>query len=302
MKNIAAEMIPAAGWLCCRMRERLGSCLLLAKPGIVALVTLTGFSALVIEGSLLADSRRLVGVLLGILLSACGANGLNQIWDRDIDAVMDRTRSRRPIPAGKISASGALWLSLSWGFLGIWLLKTAGSTLSALLGIGTILFYLFVYTIWLKRRTPLNIVIGGAAGAAAPLICWSAGANTLEPLPLLMFMVIFLWSPPHFWSLALCRKEEYARAGIPMLPVVAGEKRTRLQITAYVVLLLPVTGFLGIRADLGWLFLLGTSLLGMNMIRKVILLNRRKDRLSAQAFFNYSIVYLAAVFGLMLLR
>lgn len=292
----------AAGGVCRRVRETLRAWMLLPKPGIVALVTLTGFSALVIEGSLLPEVARLLGALLGIALSAAGANGLNQVWERDIDAIMDRTRTRRPIPAGHIGVPGALCFSLSCGLLGIWLLKAAGSTLAALLGAGTIVFYVLVYTIWLKPRTPMNIVIGGAAGAAAPLIGWAAGAGTLHPVPLLMALAVFLWSPPHFWALALCRKGDYARAGIPMLPLASGDGSTRTQIALHVALLLPATAILGIHAGFGRPFLLGSSLLGSYMAWKVVRLCRRKDRASAQALFRYSIVYLAAVFGLMLLR
>jgi protoheme IX farnesyltransferase len=281
------------------MREGIWPYILLTKPCIVALVTFTGVPALAIEGSLLADAPRFAGVLLGILLSACGANGLNQILERDVDPLMTRT-SKRPLPAGKVGAHAALWFSLSCCFTGVYLLKAAGSTLAALLGLGAVAHYVLVYTVWLKRRTPMNVVIGGPAGAAAPLIGWAAGADTLSSVPLLMSLVIFLWSPPHFWALALYRKEDYARAGIPMLPVAAGEKSTRAQIALYVALLLPVTVFLGVQAELGWVFSLGSVLLGWEMIRRVILLHRRKDRSSAQGLFGYSIVHLSALFGLML--
>jgi protoheme IX farnesyltransferase len=290
--------IPAAGLLY-RVRERLGCYLLLAKPRIVLLVLVTGLAAIVLEGSLLVEPLRLAGVLTGILLAAGAANALNQFWDRDIDAIMARTKARRPIPAGKISPQSALSFGLISATLAAWLLKTAGNGLTALLGIATMALYVLCYTMWLKRRTSLNIVIGGAAGAAAPLIGWAAGADGLSPVPLLMFLVIFLWTPPHFWALALHLKEEYSQAGIPMLPVVAGEKKTTAQITAYVAVLLPVTTLLGVHADLGWIFLIGSSLLGVNLIRKVIHLRRRRDRDSARELFCYSIVYLASVFAFM---
>jgi heme o synthase len=283
-----------------RLGELLQSYLLLTKPGIVLLVAFTGLAAMVLEGSLLAEPWRFAGVLLGILLAAGAANALNQFWDRDIDAIMERTSTRRPIPAGKISPTAALRFGLLSGILAIWLLLAAGSGLAALLGVATISFYLLVYTIWLKRKTPLNIVIGGAAGAAPPLIGWGAGAGELTMLPLLMFLVIFLWTPPHFWALALCLKEQYARAGIPMLPVVAGEKRTYNRIIAYVVFLLPATAWLGIHAELGWLYFSGTTLLGAYLLRMAIKLRRHRGRHAARMLFGYSIFYLAGVFILLL--
>ncbi len=299
MRSGAAENAAEAG-LQLRIREKLLNYFLLTKPRIVLLVMVTGFAAAMLEGTLCADPQRFAGVLLGIMLAAGAANALNQFWDRDIDAIMARTRSKRPLPTGKISPRSALSFGLLSGMLAIWMLKTAGNTLAAALGASTIIFYVCCYTMWLKRRTSLNIVIGGAAGAAAPLIAWAAGAGGLSSLPLLMFLVVFLWTPPHFWALALCIKEDYVRAGIPMLPVTAGEKTTRTQMAAYVAVLLPATAYLGIRANLGPIFLVGTALLGLNLVRKLIRLLRRKDRPAAQEFFNYSIVYLAALFLLML--
>jgi heme o synthase len=283
-----------------RLAELLHSYLLLTKPGIVLLVAVTGLAAMVLEGSLLAEPWRFAGVLLGILLAAGSANALNQFWDRDIDAIMDRTSSRRPIPTGRISPGAALRFGLLSGLLALGLLFAAGSGLAALLGAATISFYLLVYTIWLKRKTPLNIVIGGAAGAAPPLIGWGAGAGELATMPLLMFLVIFLWTPPHFWALALCLKEEYARAGIPVLPVVAGEKRTCTRIIAYVVLLLPAVAWLGIQAESDWLYFSGTTLLGANLLRMAVRLRHRRGRHAARMLFGYSIFYLAGVFILLL--
>jgi heme o synthase len=274
---------------------------LLTKPRIILLVMVTGASAMVLQGSLVADPRRFAAVLAGIMLAAASANALNNFWDRDIDAIMKRTRGKRPIPAGKIGARGALYFGLTIGTVSLWVLLAAGNLLAAALGFGAIVYYVLIYTMWLKRRTPLNIVIGGASGAAAPLIGWAAGANELSAVPMLMFLVVFLWSPPHFWALALFTKQEYALARVPMLPVVAGDKRTRWQISVYLVLLLPATVCLGIRAELGVVFFVGTTLLGINFVRKLIALWIRQDDQSARALFNFSIVYLAALFALMLL-
>jgi heme o synthase len=299
MRITAAEAIPVAGLLC-RVHERLQAYCLLTKPAILLLVVVTGLAAMVLEGSLLAEPLRFAGVLLGLTLAGSAANALNQFWDRDIDALMTRTRSKRPIPAGKISPRSALRFGIISGIAAVWLLQGAGNGLAALLGLGTITHYVLVYTIWLKRRTPLNIVIGGAAGAAPPLIGWAAGAGELSMVPLLMFLVIFLWTPPHFWALAICLKEEYARAGVPMLPVVAGEKITRRQITAYVALLLPATAWLGMSAGCGWLYFSGTAFLGLHLLRRVIELRRHQDHQAARGLFGYSIFYLAAVFVLVL--
>ncbi|MFW5810895.1 MAG: heme o synthase [Thermodesulfobacteriota bacterium] len=199
----------------------------------------------------IAHPRKFHRIVIGICLAAGAANALNQFWDRDIDPIMARTRTRRPIPSGRIRPRSALWFSAVSGTLALWLLTAAGNMLAAAIGLGTILFYVCIYTVWLKRRTWLNIVIGGAAGAAPQLIGWTAGAGELNIVPLLMALVILLWTPPHFWALALYTKKEYALAGIPMLPVVAGERATRMQITVYVALLLPVTAFLGIRGGSG---------------------------------------------------
>jgi heme o synthase len=297
--SLVAEERPATG-LPLSMGSKMGSYVLLAKPRIVVLVMLTGLVAMVLEGSLLDNPLRFAAVLLGIMLSAGAANALNQFWDRDIDAIMARTRSKRPIPAGKMPPRNALWFGSASAVPAIWLLQAAGNILAAFLGIGAIVIYVFVYTLWLKRRTSLNIVIGGIAGAIAPLIGWAAGAGDLSTVPLLMALVIFLWTPPHFWALALYTKKEYTLAGIPMLPVVAGEKITRWQITAYIGVLLPVTAYIGIHAGLGRIYLLGTTLLGIVFIRRTVALWLRKDHRSAQELFVYSIIYLAGVFALML--
>lgn len=282
-----------------RIRGKIASYFLLIKPKTSLLVTMTGLSALVLEGSLLHDLPRFAGVLLGIFLAAGAANAFNQFWDRDIDAIMARTRAKRPIPSGRVSPFGSLvFVSIS-GTLAVLLLNTAGNTVSAALGVGSILIYVW-YTVLLKRRTSLNIVIGGAAGAAAPLIAWAAGAEGLGIVPLLMSLIIFLWTPPHFWALALHAKQEYAMAGIPMLPVVAGEKHTRIQITAYTVALLSATAYLGIRADLGTVFFIGTAMFGLYLFNSVIQLWRRRTNASARELFCCSIVYLTAVYSLMI--
>lgn len=282
-----------------RARKQLGGYLLLIKPRIVMLVAVTGVGAMVLEGSLLTEPLRFAMVLLGIVLAAGAANAFNQFCDRDIDALMARTRDRRPIPTGCILPRHALYFGTAAAITAVLLLKASGGMLAAMLGCGAIFQYVVVYTLWLKRKTSLNIVIGGAAGASAPLIGWAAGAGNLALVPWLMFLVIFLWTPPHFWALALYTREEYALAGIPMLPVVAGERTTRLHISCYIAVLLPVTAWLGFSAGLGPIFLIGTTLAGIQLVRRVILLWRHKDDRAARALFRYSNLYLAAVFAFM---
>ncbi|MFO7963043.1 MAG: heme o synthase [Desulfobacterales bacterium] len=289
-----------AASLLVRLRAHVYSCLLLAKPRIVLLVAVTGASAMALEGSLAVDPGRFSAILAGIILAASAANAFNQYLDRDIDRLMPRTRNRRPIPAGKINPKTAVYVGFIFSGSATALLYCAGNGLTVLLGIGAIFIYVIVYTIWLKRRTAMNIVFGGASGAAAPLIGWSAGAGELGIIPFLMALVIFLWTPPHFWSLALSIKEEYAHAGIPMLPVISGEAATRVHITAYTLGLIPATAFLGVQADLGLFFLIGTTLLGLNFFRHLVALWYRKDRHSARKLFFFSIFYMAGVFILII--
>ena len=272
----------------------------LSKPRIVFLVAVTGFSAMVLEGTLLSTPLRFAAVLLGIILAAGSAGALNQYFDRDIDALMARTRNKRPIPAGKIAPRNALVFAVLAGLVALYLLQTAGNELAASLGLLTIFWYIVVYTLWLKRRNPQNIVIGGAAGAATPLIGWAAGAGELTLVPWLMFLVIFLWTPTHFWALALYTKEEYARAHIPMLPVVSGEKKTIRHITCYTLLLLPTATALTILSDTGLLALTTTTLMGTCLLGKVIRILRKPDSAHAKDLFLYSNVYLAVIFAFIL--
>jgi protoheme IX farnesyltransferase len=271
----------------------------LTKPKIVLLVIWSGVTALVTEGSLLNSFNRLAGVLLGTTLVAGAANAFNQVWDSDIDAVMVRTRNTRPIPNGKVSPAEALIFSVLSGIIALFMLLVAGNLQAAALGLSGMVIYM-AYTIFLKRRTPVSTVIGGVSGACAPLICWVAGSGSLTTIPLLIALIIFFWSPPHFWSLALFRKEDYVRTGIPMLPVVAGEKRTRIEIAIYTALLLLVVAYLGIQAHLGWIYFGVSTFLGMVMAGFVIRLLCGKDYKSAQALFRISIIYLPALFCLII--
>lgn len=213
----------------------------LTKPTIVLLVAITGLCAMAAEGSLFQRPTEMMLILAAIVVAAGAANSLNQFVDRDIDAVMERTKRRRPLPQAQLSPYHALAFGLVTGVVSTLYLWWAASAQAALISLGTILFYVFVYTLWLKRRHHYNIVIGGAAGATAPLIASAAYQDQISAMAWFMFLLIFFWTPPHFWALALAIKDQYAKVNIPMLPNVRGDKRTIVEIYAYTIFLLPLT-------------------------------------------------------------
>lgn len=194
----------------------------LTKPTIIILVAITGLAMMSADGSIFAQPLKMTIVLCAIIFSAASANALNQIIDQDIDSIMERTRTRRPLPQGKMSKAKALAFALTLGIFSNLYLWFNVNPLSAILSIATILFYIFIYTLWLKRRHHYNIVIGGAAGATAPLIASAASSGTITPYAWIMFAIIFMWTPAHFWALALAVKDEYAKVKVPMLPNVLG--------------------------------------------------------------------------------
>jgi protoheme IX farnesyltransferase len=226
-------------------------------------------------------------------------------YDRDIDAVMRRTQ-KRPIPAGRISAEGALAYGVLLGVGSVALMGLATNWLAAGVLAGSILFYVVIYTMWLKRRTPQNIVIGGAAGAFPPLIGWVAVTGSVDVLPLLLFAIIFLWTPPHFWALSLFAHGDYQRAGVPMLPVVAGARETRRQVVLYTWLLVPLTLAPVLIGFSGWLYGAAALLLGANFLRHAHAVWREPQDaqgvsllgdLAAKRCFKFSISYLFLLFG-----
>jgi protoheme IX farnesyltransferase len=218
--------------------------------------------------------------------------------DRDIDSVMARTKKKRPIPLGQVSAPGALIFGALTGLIATALLWFYGSPLATFFGVGTIAFYVGVYTLYLKRRTPYNIVIGGAAGATAPLIGWAAGQNSLHhPLPWLLFALVFFWTPPHFWALSLVIKDDYKDAGVPMLPVVKGVPRTLNEIIIYTWLLGPIAlavGFLGAKPQ--WVYLSAALVLHGGFLYLVHQLKKSPTDRRAYGVFGYSILYLFFLF------
>ena len=268
----------------------------LMKPRIVALVIVTAVAGVVVEGSLLHQGWRLALVLLAITLTAGSANAFNQYFERDLDARMERTRTRRPLPLHRLKARSALYFAIGIGVLATILLAVVSYLLAASLALGTIVFYGFFYTLWLKPRTVHNIVIGGAAGAMGPVIAWAAAAGTLALPPILMFLVIFLWTPPHFWALAVCIGEDYRKVGIPMLPIVKGNPETFRQIVWYSVALAILTVAMPF-LDAGGVVLAAIALpLSGLFVWKAIQARRAASVERAWDVFGYSIVYLFALF------
>ena len=268
----------------------------LTKPRIVALVIVTAVAGLVVEGSLLHDPLKFALVLFAITLTAGSANAFNQYFERDLDAVMTRTRAKRPLPLHRVPPAAALGFAIGIGALAAVLLWVVANPLSAWLAIGTIVFYGFFYTLWLKPRTVHNIVIGGAAGAMGPVIAWAAATGGLARAPVLRVLVIFLWTPPHFWALALCIQDDYRMVKIPMLPIVKGEAETFRQIEGYTLALVALTLLMPF-VDAGGLVLGVVSLvLGGVFVAKAIWARRAGSVRAARDVFGYSIVYLFVIF------
>ena len=266
----------------------------LLKPRVMSLVIFTGFA-----GMFLAPAGMhplLFCISLFAIAAGAGASGaINQWYDRDIDAVMARTR-HRPVPSGAVEPAEALSFGLVVSALSVLLLGLASNWLAAGLLAFTIFFYAVVYTVWLKRSTPQNIVIGGAAGALPPVVGWAAVTGSLSVEPLLLFAIIFMWTPPHFWALALFRNEDYTRAGVPMMPVVAGERETRRQILIYAVLLAPlaiVPSMIGM-ASIAYGTL--SAALGINLMRLSRTLYSQPSDDAAKRLFGFSILYLFLLF------
>jgi protoheme IX farnesyltransferase len=267
----------------------------LTKPRIVLLVLFTGLPALLLAAPDLPSARVFWGAVIGIALSAASAAAFNHYYDRDIDALMVRTRLR-PLPAGILAPAHAAALGLLLAWFSYVVLAVFCNPLSALIAMANIFYYAVVYTVWLKRRTPQNIVIGGGAGASAPVIAWVAVTGRLEWPAFAIAAIVFLWTPPHFWALSLYRREDYARAGVPMLPVTHGEPETRRQILLYTLALVALTLAVGPIAGLGWLYLAAAAVLGAMFIERSVKLYRNPSEVKARALFFFSILYLFVLF------
>ena len=276
-----------------RVRQMVADYVTLTKPKVQSLLLLTTVTTMYVAGD---PSLALVfWTVLGGSLASGGAGAVNHWYDRDIDAQMARTASR-PVPSGRVSPAAALRFGIALAALSFLVLAVAVNLLSACLALAGFLGYVFVYTVWLKRSTPQNIVIGGAAGAVPPLVGWAAVTGHVDPTALYLFAIVFYWTPPHFWALSLLMKDEYARVGVPMMPVVHGEAETRRQILLYTGLLLVLTLIPVVFGFFGALYAAGALLLGGGFVWLALRLQRAADRRSALRTYLFSLAYLAALF------
>jgi protoheme IX farnesyltransferase len=287
----AVGLSPLAG-----LRQVAADYVALTKPRVQSLLLFTTVTTMLVAAS---PSLQLVLLTcLGGYLSAGGAGAVNHAYDRDIDARMARTADR-PVPAGRVSARAATIFGLVLVALAMIELAVWVNPLAAALSLSGFLGYTLVYTMWLKRRTPQNIVIGGAAGAVPPLVGWAAATGGLDGMAVYLFAIVFFWTPPHFWALSLLMKDEYERVGVPMLPVARGVVETRRQILLYTVLLYAVTQLPFCAGGLGTIYLVASLVLGGLFIGGAWLLSRRADRRSALRLYLFSLAYLALLFGAM---
>jgi protoheme IX farnesyltransferase len=268
----------------------------LTKPKVQSLLLFTTVMTMEVAGN--PPVSKIALTCLGGYLSAGGAGAVNHFLDRDIDARMRRTASR-PVPAGRIAPRAALLFGLALVALSFALLSLTVNVLSASLSLAGFLGYVGLYTIVLKRRTPQNIVIGGAAGAVPPLVGWAATRGSLGWTAAYLFAIVFYWTPPHFWSLSLLMKDEYARAGIPMMPVVRGEYETRRQILLYTLLLYAISQLPFCAGAFGGVYLAASMVLGLAFVAGAVWLFRRADRRAALRLYLFSLAYLALLFGAM---
>jgi heme o synthase len=268
----------------------------MTKPKVQSLLLFTTITTMYVAGD---PSLGLVALTcLGGALSAGGAGAINHALDRDIDSMMKRTADR-PVASGRVSPTAAIVFGVALGCASFALLSLTVNPLAAVLSMSGLLGYVLVYTMWLKRTTPQNIVIGGAAGAVPPLVAWAAVTGGLEGTPFYLFAIVFFWTPPHFWALSLLMKDEYAKAGVPMLPVVRGERETRRQILLYTVLLYAVSQLPFCAGAFGVTYLVCSVALGAVFIYGAWRLLRAPSRRTALRLYLFSLAYLAALFAAM---
>jgi protoheme IX farnesyltransferase len=290
--------VPVAASGALRTRQLVADYIDLTKPKVQSLLLFTTVMTMEVAGD---PSVSLVALTcVGGYLSAGGAGAINHYWDRDIDARMRRT-ANRPIPSGRVSPAAAVRYGILLQILSFVLLSLTVNVLAAALALGGFIGYVGVYTMWLKRRTPQNIVIGGAAGAMPPLVAWAATRGSLSWTAVYLFAIVFYWTPPHFWALSLLMKDEYAEVGVPMLPVVRGEDTTRLHIVLYAALLYSVSQLPFCVGVFGGVYLAASMALGLAFIGGAIWLYRRRDRRTALRLYLFSMLYLALLFAAMVL-
>ena len=272
----------------------------LTKPGVVQLLVFTAIVGMFLASPRMAPLGVLIFGSIGIGLAAASGAVVNHILDIRLDAKMVRTKSR-PMPSGRIKERDAIAFAVLLGLIGISVLVFFVNALTAFLTFVSLIGYAIIYTVYLKRATPQNIVIGGAAGAAPPLLGWTAVTDQVESFALILFLIIFTWTPPHFWALALARKEDYTRAGIPMLPVTHGSKLTKSFILYYTMLLLIVSLLPFLTGNSGFLYLCGASFLGGGFLYYALKLKFAETNGDSMKTFSYSISYLMALFTFLLL-
>jgi heme o synthase len=269
----------------------------LTKPRIMSLLLVTGFCGMIAGARGWPGTERALAATVGLALACGGASALNHVLDRDIDPLMGARTKRRPVASGRVPASRALEFGLALSALSFVLLASTVNLLTAVLALVGNLFYVLVYTRWLKRTTPQNIVIGGAAGAVPPLVGWSAATGHLGIAAWILFAIVFVWTPPHFWALALLIKDNYANANVPMLPVVRGERETARQIVLYSVVLLGVTLLPWAAGGAGPLYVVAALALGAVFVVLAERLRRATTPRRAALLFHYSLLYLALLFA-----
>jgi len=274
--------------------------LTLCKPKVVSLIIFTAVVGMFLATPNMVPWDVLIYGTIGIGLAASSAATINHVIDYRIDSIMARTM-RRPLPEGKISIVNAIIFAWFLGTISMGILAFLVNTLTAGLTALSLIGYGFIYSMFLKRATPQNIVIGGAAGAAPPVLGWTAVTGTLDPNSLLLFLIIFVWTPPHFWALAIYRRDDYAAADIPMLPVTHGVEFTRLQILLYTILLFVVTLLPYLVGMSGLFYLVGAVLLGAGFLYYAILMRFNHDDQLAMRTFSYSIIYLMLLFAFLLI-
>jgi protoheme IX farnesyltransferase len=270
----------------------------LTKPRIIELLLITTLPTMVVAQRGLPPVWLMAATLIGGALAAGGANAINMFVDRDIDKLMHRT-AKRPLVTGAVTPRAAMTFAITLevaAFVELWAWV---NLLSAVLAISATLFYVFVYTLWLKRTSSQNIVIGGAAGAVPVLVGWAAVTDSLSWTPVVLFAIIFVWTPPHFWALAVKYKDDYRAAGVPMLPAVATFRRTAREILLYSVVLVGVSLLLAAVASLGVIYVVSASVLGVVFVALAVRLLRRQTPTSAMQLFSYSITYLTLLFVFM---
>lgn len=282
-----------------RVSATFGDYLELTKPKVVALMILTSVIGMLLAVPGMVPLDALVLGNLGIALCAGSAAAVNHLVDRQVDLKMARTRNR-PVATGRVDPIPASLFAFAIGALGTYILVAYINTITAILTILSLVGYAVVYTLWLKRATPQNIVIGGLAGAAPPLLGWTAVTGEIHPHALLLVLIIFAWTPPHFWALAVYRKDDYAEADIPMLPVTHGERYTKINILLYTLIMIVVTMLPFVFGMFSWIYLAGALILGVIFLYWAIVMMIGKDPEAGMSTFKYSIIYLMLLFVVML--